>query len=163
MQSIPAKFLLHPVYAPALGFGAGCSRYAPGTVGTLVGVLFYLPLQFLPWHAYATVVVLLFLAGLYLCSETARALQVHDHPAIVWDEIVGYLATMLLAPSGWIWVILGFLLFRLFDIGKPWPVNWADKRVTGGAGIMLDDLIAAIYSWIFLQIIHILYTVSLSS
>lgn len=163
MQTIPAKFLLHPVYSPALGFGAGCSKYAPGTVGTLAGVLIYLPLQFLPWYVYAVIVACLFLAGIYLCGETARALQAHDHPAIVWDEIVGYLATMLLAPSGWIWVILGFLLFRLFDIGKPWPVNRADKCVAGGTGIMLDDLIAAAYSWIFLQIIHILYTVSLSS
>ncbi|MEX2524346.1 MAG: phosphatidylglycerophosphatase A [Gammaproteobacteria bacterium] len=162
MQTIPVKFLLHPVYSPALGFGVGCSKYAPGTVGTLVGVLFYLPLQYLAWPAYAAVVALLFLAGIYLCGETAGALESHDHPAIVWDEIVGYLATMLLAPSGWIWIVSGFLLFRLFDIWKPWPVRLVDKRMKGGMGIMIDDLIAAVYSWIFLQIIHILYTVSLS-
>ncbi len=163
MKTVPGKYLLHPVYALALGFGTGCSKYAPGTVGTLVGVLLYLPLQFLFWPFYIAVVAALFVAGIYLCAETARALEVHDHPAIVWDEIVGYLATMLLAPSGWVWVILGFLLFRLFDIVKPWPVSWADRHLEGGAGIMLDDLIAAVYGWILLQIIHILYTVSLSS
>jgi phosphatidylglycerophosphatase A len=77
---------------------------------------------------------------------------VHDHSSIVWDEIVGYLVTMIMSPTGWYWMVLGFILFRLFDICKPWPVSWADKRVAGGLGIMLDDLIAAIYALLLLQI-----------
>jgi len=163
VEAIPRKFLLHPVHAPALGFGAGCSPRAPGTAGTLVGVLIYLPLQWLPWQVYAGMLVLLFGLGIWLCGATARALRVHDHPGIVWDEIVGFLATMWLAPTGWGWVLLGFGLFRLFDIWKPWPIRLLDRRLGGGTGIMLDDLAAAVYSWIFLQIFHILYAVSLSS
>lgn len=162
MEPLPRKLLLHPVHAAALGFGSGYSPRAPGTAGTLVGVLLYLPMQWLPWYGYAATVLVFFLLGISLCETTARALQVHDHPAIVWDEIVGYLATMLLAPAGWMWVLLGFVLFRLFDIWKPWPIHILDRRVKGGLGIMLDDLIAAVYGWIFLQIIHILYLVNVS-
>ena len=94
-----------------------------------------------------------------MCSYTTRALNTDDHPAIVWDEIVGYLITMFYAPSQWWWIVIGFILFRIFDIFKPWPVNLADKRVKGGLGVMLDDIIAGIYSLTIIQIIaYILYT-----
>ena len=95
----------------------------------------------------------MFVAGIWLCGRSADRLGVHDHPAIVWDEIVGYLITMLLAPTGWVWILLGFILFRIFDIWKPWPIRWLDKQVRGGAGIMLDDVLAAVFAMIFLQII----------
>jgi len=145
--------LKNPVHFLALGFGAGCSPKMPGTVGSLVGVVLYVFLQHLDLLVYGIVTLLLFLAGIWLCGRTSRDLGVADHPAIVWDEIVGYLVTMLAAPPGWIWPVTGFFLFRVFDISKPWPVNWADKRVSGGLGIMLDDLLAGIYALLILQII----------
>ena len=125
----------------------------PGTAGTLVGVLFFLLMRYLWWPYYLALAIVMFAAGVWLCGKTADRLGVHDHPAIVWDEIVGYLITMILAPSGWLWILIGFVLFRLFDIWKPWPIRWLDKQVRGGLGIMIDDVLAAVYALICLQII----------
>ncbi len=147
----------HPIELLALGFGSGRAPVAPGTFGTLVGVLFYLPLAPTTPLVYATVTALLFLVGLPICGLAARRFGVHDHPAIVWDEIVGYLVTMLPISFGlvaaswgswgaWPWIVAGFLLFRLFDIWKPWPIGWLDRRVHGGLGIMVDDLLAGLYA-----------------
>jgi len=163
MERLPLKLMRNPVHLLALGFGAGYAPKMPGTAGTVIGVLLYLPLQYLSWPWYVLTAALLFLAGIAICGRTATALDVHDHPGIVWDEIVGYVLTMTVAPRGWIWILVGFLLFRLFDITKPWPVRRVDKEVPGGLGIMLDDALAAIYGWILLHIIHILYSVSLTS
>ncbi|OGT35720.1 MAG: phosphatidylglycerophosphatase [Gammaproteobacteria bacterium RBG_16_51_14] len=144
--ALPAGFLQHPVHLFALGFGAGCVPVLPGTAGTLVGVLLYLPLQQVDRLIYLALVAVLFLAGIWICGATARDLKVHDHSAIVWDEIVGYLVTMALVPSGWMWILPGFILFRLFDIWKPWPIRLIDRRLGGGLGIMLDDVLAGMYS-----------------
>lgn len=152
MKAVPARLLLHPVHALALGLGAGYSPFMPGTAGTLVGVLLYWPLRDLYWPWYLALTLGLLLAGIWICGAAARALQVHDHPAIVWDEIVGYLITMFLAPAGWPWMVTGFVLFRLFDIWKPWPIGLIDRRVSGGVGIMLDDVLAGVYAWIALRI-----------
>ena len=138
--------LRHPVHFLALGLGSGLSPRAPGTMGTLAAVPFVLLWQQLPLWGFALVVVLGFLLGVWLCEVAARNLGVHDHPGIVWDEFVGYWLTMLFAPSGWIWLVIGFVLFRVFDILKPWPIGWADRRVSGGMGIMLDDILAGIYA-----------------
>jgi len=135
----------------AFGLGAGCSPKAPGTMGTLLAVAIYLPLSQLPLAAYALVLTVLILFGIWLCDKAARDLGVHDHPGIVWDEIAGFLLTMLGAPAGWQWIVVGFVLFRLFDIWKPWPIGWLDRRVGGGLGIMLDDLVAAIFAACCLQ------------
>ena len=153
MNQIDKKLLLNPIHLLSLGFGSGCTPKAPGTMGTLVGVLFYLPLQLLAWPYYLAVLLLLCLAGIWLCGRTASALGVHDHPAIVWDEIVGYLLTMVAAPSGWGWIALGFVLFRIFDIWKPWPIGLLDKQLKGGFGVMADDLLAGIFSLTIMQII----------
>jgi phosphatidylglycerophosphatase A len=83
-------------------------------------------------------------AGVWICGEAARRLGVHDHPAIVWDEIAGMMVAMLAAPQGWSWTVLAFALFRLFDIVKPWPIREIDHGIRGGAGIMLDDVLAGI-------------------
>jgi phosphatidylglycerophosphatase A len=128
----------------AFGFGAGLAPKAPGTFGTLVGVLIYLPLAHLPFWWYLALTLLAILAGVGICGWSSRKLGVHDHPGIVWDEIAGYLVTMLWAPPGWAWVLAGFVLFRLFDILKPWPIGWFDRRVRGGFGIMLDDVLAGL-------------------
>ncbi len=94
----------------------------------------------------------LFLLGVWACAKTGRELGVHDHPAIVWDEVVGYLITMTGAPTNWQWLLGGFLLFRLFDILKPWPVRWFDRRVAGGLGVMADDVVAGLMALAVLQI-----------
>lgn len=145
----PRRFL-------ALGLGSGLAPVAPGTFGTLAAIPLFLLLQTLPVSAYIAVVAAAFLLGIWLCGVTARQLGVHDHPGIVWDEFVGYWVTMLAAPPGWWWLVAGFVLFRLFDILKPWPIRWIDRRVGGGFGIMLDDLIAGGMAWLVLQAAAIL-------
>jgi phosphatidylglycerophosphatase A len=152
-ERIPARRLLHPVDFLALGFGSGLLPVAPGTAGTVAAIPVYLLLQPLATPYYVALVVLLALVGIAICGQTASRLGVHDHPGIVWDEIVGYLVTMTFAPPGWLWVALGFVLFRLFDIVKPWPIKWCDRQVGGGLGIMLDDLLAGVLSAGLLQLL----------
>ena len=146
--------LRHPIHFLALGLGSGLSPKAPGTFGTLAAVPFVLLWQMLPWWGFALIVWVSFVFGVWLCGESARRLGVHDHPGIVWDEFVGYWLTMLFAPTGWLWLLLGFIFFRIFDILKPWPIGWADRQVSGGMGIMLDDVLAGIYAGLVLLLIH---------
>lgn len=153
-RQIFKKVVSHPIYFLAFGFGAGLARYAPGTWGTLVAIPLYLLMaHYLSPVMYALVLVVAFIFGVFICGRVARALGVHDFGGIVWDEIVGYLITMFLAPEGISWIVLGFILFRLFDIWKPQPIRWIDQRVHGGLGIMLDDVIAALFALIILQAI----------
>ena len=133
--------LANPIHLLAFGFGAGLSPKAPGTMGTVVAVLIYLLLPSMPPIIYAGLILLSFVFGIWICGKTAEDLGVHDHGGIVWDEFVGYWITMFMAPSGLFWVLLGFVLFRLLDIFKPWPIKWADKELAGGLGIMLDVLL----------------------
>ena len=142
-----------PIHFLAFGFGSGLSPIAPGTMGTLVAIPIYLLLASASPIIYVAALVLMFVAGVWICEESASQLGLDDPGGIVWDEWVGYLMTMLMAPKGWGWVLLGFVLFRLFDIWKPYPINWFDQQVKGGMGIMLDDIIAGIYALIILQMI----------
>ena len=135
----------------AFGFGSGRMRGAPGTAGTLACIPFYLLLQSLSLEHYLAVVLGLLVIGVPVCERTTRDLGVHDHPGIVFDEMVAFLLVMTAAPAGWGWIATGVVLFRIFDILKPWPIGWVDRRVEGGLGIMLDDVLAAVYSWILLQ------------
>jgi len=151
--SVPNKDNLRdPRQLLALGFGSGLAPVAPGTFGTLVGVLIYLPLSQLPLVWYLAALLVVVLIGIPVCGHTARALGTHDHGSIVWDEIAGMLVTMIGAPAGWPWLVGGFLLFRLFDIWKPWPIRLLDREVGGGLGIMLDDLLAGVYALLVLQL-----------
>lgn len=150
-KPLPKPSMGNPAHMLAFGFGAGCSPKAPGTMGTLLAVGIYLPLSRLPLVAYGVVLAVVILVGIWICGKAAHDLGVHDHPGIVWDEIAGYLLTMLAAPEGWFWVVVGFVLFRLFDIWKPWPIGWLDLKVGGGLGIMLDDLVAALFAGLCLQ------------
>ncbi len=145
--------LRNPVHLLAFGLGSGLAPKAPGTFGTLAAIPFYLLLQHLPLWQYGLFVLVAFAIGIELCGRTSKALGVHDHPGIVWDEFVGYWLTMLAAPPGWIWVLIGFVLFRLFDILKPWPIRWIDRRIEGGFGIMLDDILAGCFALLALQLI----------
>lgn len=149
----PRRVLRSPRLLLAFGFGSGLSPWVPGTMGTLAAVPLFLTLAALPWWAYAAVVVAAFAVGIYLCAHAAAALGVHDHPGIVWDEFVGYWITMFLVPVSWQWVLAGFVLFRLFDMLKPWPISLADKKLHGGFGIMIDDVLAGIAAWLCLHIL----------
>jgi len=143
----PKELIRHPVHFLSLGFGSGLSPFAPGTAGTLVAIpVFYILSVYLPVIGYVIATCIVTLAGIYLCERTTSALGVHDHPAIVWDEIAGFLITMLFVPVTPVNIILGFALFRLFDILKPWPVSVIDSRMKGGVGVMLDDVIAGMYA-----------------
>lgn len=146
MTTLPDRRFLfaHPAHFLALGFGAGLSPRAPGTVGTLVAFpLFWLLLES-PLYWVWTV---LFLAlGVWACGVTGRALGVHDHAGIVWDEVAAFLLVLPFAPASVFGYLLAFALFRLFDIWKPFPIGWLDARVKGGLGVMLDDVLAAAYS-----------------
>lgn len=149
----PKTIWTNPIHFLAFGFGSGAAPWAPGTFGTLAAVPIYWFLQDLPFLTYCAITAFVFMIGIWLCDVACKDTGVHDHPGVVWDEIAGYLITMIAAPKGWFWIILGFLLFRIFDIWKPWPILAIDQKVQGGFGVMLDDLLAAVYAWISLQVI----------
>ena len=144
----------NPLHLLAFGFGSGLAPKAPGTFGTLVAVPLYLLMQGMTLPLYLGLVLAGTLLGFWICGRTSRDLGVHDHGGIVWDEIVGYLLTMAVAPPGWLWVLVGFLLFRFFDILKPWPIRWLDQKVAGGVGIMLDDLLAGVYAGLVMLLLE---------
>lgn len=143
----------------AFGLGSGLAPWAPGTFGTLAAVPLYWLLSPLALVPYLSVVAVLFVLGVWACGRTARDLGGEDPGAIVWDEVVGYLAAMTAASVGWPWMLAGFLLFRLLDISKPWPIRWLDQHLKGGLGIMLDDLAAgaltAVILWIAAAVLAI--------
>lgn len=130
----------------AAGFGSGLAPKAPGTFGTLAALPIYWFLADLELTAYIVALVVSFIIGVWFCEKTARDLGVHDHPGIVWDEFVGMWITMLLVPKTIMALLAGFILFRIFDILKPWPIRVVDKNVHGGFGIMIDDVIAGVFA-----------------
>ena len=138
-------------YFLAFGFGSGLMPFVPGTFGTLAAIPVYCLMMYLPPGWYLALVVVAFLLGVKICDKVSRDMGVHDFSGIVWDEIVGYLITMYCVPIGIKWIFAGFFLFRLFDILKPGPIAWVDKKVGGGFGIMLDDVLAAIPALLILQ------------
>jgi phosphatidylglycerophosphatase A len=134
----------HPAHVVALGFGAGLARFAPGTMGTLLAwPLGWLLLGGL--HPVVVVVALavLFLLGVWACGVTGRHLGMHDHGSMVWDEFVAFLLVLAILPYELGWQAAGFVLFRVFDIAKPPPIRWIERRYPGGFGVMFDDLVAA--------------------
>ena len=144
-RTLSLTLLKHPVHLVALGFGAGLVPKGPGTAGTLVALLPAWLMLPLPAAVRAVLVVLLFGFGVWICGESARRPGEHDPSAIVWDEIVGFLAvSVMLPPEPFWWVAFG--LFRIFDIAKPWPIRDLERRSSGGVGIMLDDLVAAAFT-----------------
>ncbi len=145
--------LRNPIHFLAFGFGSGLSPKAPGTAGTLMAIIPWLLFAQQSLAIYLTILFIAILLGIYLCEKTSKDLGVHDHSGIVWDEFCGFWLTMVTIPVTWQWLLTGFVLFRFFDIIKPWPINWVDKSVSGGLGIMLDDLLAAIYALLILKIL----------
>lgn len=146
------QLLANPANFLGLGAGSGLAPVAPGTFGTIAAI----PLVMLMPNTmpiYIALVLVLFVAGVWICDTCANNLGVHDHPAIVFDEWVGYMITMIFAPRSFLFLAIGFALFRFFDIVKPWPIGYVDKQVAGGMGIMIDDVIAGVFAAIVLQLI----------
>lgn len=153
MQPDRAFLMAHPAHFLALGFGAGLSPRAPGTVGSLAAIPLYALLSLSPAFWYWAWVGVALVAGVWICGVAGRALGVADHGGIVWDEIAAMLLVLPFAPPGWPGWLAAFVLFRVFDILKPWPIGWLDRRVEGGLGVMLDDVLAAGYAVLCLEVI----------
>ncbi len=152
-RKIPASTVFtDPVHFLAFGFGTGLAPFAPGTFGSVPGLLlFWLTLDF-GLYVQSGVAFALVVAGIWICGESARRIGVHDHGGIVWDEIAGMYVTLFLAPVSITGFVLAFVLFRVMDIVKPWPIRDLDHRIHGGLGIMLDDLLAALYAALLLAL-----------
>lgn len=146
-----AQLMKNPLHFLSLGFGSGLAPKAPGTFGTLVAIPVVILATWLGTLGFMIATVLACLVGVYLCGYTAKAMGEHDHPAIVWDEIAGFMVAMIAVPLSWQTVLVAFVLFRFFDILKPWPIRFLDKHVHGGLGIMLDDILAGLASLAILQ------------
>jgi phosphatidylglycerophosphatase A len=149
--------LRSPILFVSFGFGSGLSPKAPGTVGSLVALPLYVLLAPLPLPAWVVLLAVLFAFGVWVTGRAEQMIGVHDHSGIVWDEIVGQLVTFTLVPVSLPWLLAGFALFRLFDIWKPWPISWLNARVSGGWGIMLDDLAAGLAAAFCLQLLMAFY------
>ena len=137
----------------SLGFGSGLAPKAPGTFGTLVGLPLFWLISGLTFYAQLSIITLLFLVGIYCCDKTGKALGVSDHGGIVWDEIVAIMLVLTFTTLQWQWWLIAFLLFRLFDIWKPYPICYFDAKLKNGFGVMFDDLLAAIYAILVLKFI----------
>ena len=155
MQAQPNfKLLLaHPAHFFGLGFGSGLATKAPGTFGTIVGLPLFWLISGYTLNIQLTVISVLFIIGIYICDKTGKALGVADHGAIVWDEIVAMMLVLAFAPFTWLGWLAAFLLFRLFDIWKPYPICYFDAKLKNGFGVMFDDLLAAIYAILSLKFI----------
>ncbi len=151
-----SQLLRHPVWLLAFGLGSGLSRKAPGTMGSLATVPVILLMQDLSLLSYLLITAFVVVIGIYICGRTASDLDVHDHPGIVWDEVAGMMITFIAVPGissplGWVWLLAGFGLFRLFDIWKPWPIGLIDRQLKGGLGIMFDDVLAGMFALVGLH------------
>ncbi len=142
----PRQILSNPILFLAFGFGSGLAKKAPGTMGTLAAIPVYWLFAQTNMLIYSLLTVLAIISGIWICGIAADKLAEHDFGGIVWDEIAGYLITMWLVPLTWQTMLVGFLLFRFFDILKPWPIKWLDQQVHGGFGIMIDDVLAALFA-----------------
>ena len=151
-QTPPKPDMRNPVHFLAFGFGSGLSPKAPGTAGTLAAIPIWYFASQAGLGGYVLVTILVVAVGPWLCGRTSRDLGVHDHGGIVWDEFAGFLLTMTALPVTWQWCLAGFVLFRVFDILKPWPIGWLDRHIHGGTGIMVDDLVAGVYAALILQL-----------
>lgn len=141
-----------PVQFLAFGFGSGLSPWAPGTAGTLMALPFYLLFAHQPLWMYSAIVLAATVLGVFLCDRASQTLGVHDHPGIVWDEFVGLWIALWALPPEPAWIALGFAVFRLLDIAKPWPVGWLDRHTRGGLGIMVDDVAAGVMTCVTLHL-----------
>jgi phosphatidylglycerophosphatase A len=145
-QLTAKQILTDPVLFLAFGFGSGLAKKAPGTLGTAAAIPMYYAFAQTDKWLYSLLTLGVTIVGVWICDVAARKLDEHDFGGIVWDEIAGYLITLWFVPFCWQTLVAGFILFRLFDIVKPWPIKWADQKVHGGLGIMLDDVLAGFFA-----------------
>lgn len=145
-------FWKYPVHFLAYGFGTGLAPFAPGTFGSLIGVALFWFMAPLGAGTYAGIVIVLFVAGIFICGQTARDFGELDPGFIVFDEVVGFMVAMYLMPREWRWIAAGFIIYRIFDIWKPIPIHIVEEKLTLGTAIMADDVIAGIYTLLVLQI-----------
>ncbi len=139
----------NPWHLLATGFGSGLSPIVPGTMGSLAAIPFWLLMARMPIWSCWVIIVAGFFIGCLICQRTSDDMKVHDHGSIVWDEFIGMWITLMAIPTvSWEWILTGFFIFRIFDMWKPWPIRWFDRRVSGGFGIMIDDVIAAIFAYV---------------
>ena len=139
--------LTNPIHLLAVGLGSGMSPIMPGTMGSAMAIPLWLLFNGLQPYLYWVLIVVAFIFGCFLCQKTSDDTHTHDSGHIVWDEFVGMWITLFFIPQiSVLWVAIAFVAFRVFDMAKPWPIRWFDKRVPGGFGIMVDDVIAAIFS-----------------
>ena len=147
----------HPAHVIAFGFGAGLARFAPGTFGTLLAWPFGWLLGGAHAAAVFPVLAMLFLLGVWACGRTGRDLGIHDHGSMVWDEFVAFLLVLAILPRELGWQAAGFVLFRAFDIAKPPPIRWFERRYQSGFGAMFDDILAAGYTLVVLALVKRLF------
>ena len=151
--AIPHSVWRNPLHFIACGFGVGACPFFPGTMGTLLAIPFVMIFSSLSLPFYLLICLVLFLLGIYLCDVTNQDFGTQDHPAIVFDELATFPIVMILIPVNGYFLLIGFVLFRFFDIVKPGPIRWVDQHVHNGFGVMLDDLLAAVASCITLHLI----------
>lgn len=167
-----ASMLDRMVYWLGLGLGSGLPRRAPGTWGTIGGLIVAIPLLSLGFLPFLLITILSCFIGIWICGRTSELMKGHDDPHIVWDEWAGMWLTLLpfsymsmntdnfwqyiSQPSSLAALLLAFVLFRFFDIIKPPPIGWTDRKVAGGLGVMLDDIIAGVMAlivWIIVMMV----------
>jgi phosphatidylglycerophosphatase A len=152
--------LAHPAGWIASGFGSGFSPFASGTVGSAVALIPWIALRDLEWPWYLVAIAVAFAIGVWSADRVIRVLRIEDPGVVVWDEFVGQwiaLLPLVVAPRGWPWIVAGFVLFRVFDVWKPWPASWADRSVKGGFGTMLDDVFAGVYAALGLALLILVF------
>ncbi|MBI0031088.1 phosphatidylglycerophosphatase A [Gilliamella apicola] len=149
--------LTNPIHLLAVGLGSGMSPIMPGTMGSAMAIPLWLLFNGLQPYLYWVLIVVAFIFGCFLCQKTSDDTHTHDSGHIVWDEFVGMWITLFFIPQiSVLWIAIAFFAFRVFDMAKPWPIRWFDKRVPGGFGIMVDDVIAAIFSSVTVYVIALL-------
>ncbi len=142
----------HPIHYLSCGLGSGLLPFMPGTWGSLMAIPFFYLMVHLHWWQYASCLVLAFGLGVWLCDFSEKAFRQKDHSSIVWDEMLGMWITLYHTPFHLNTLVVGFILFRIFDIFKPWPINYLQRVAPGGLGIMLDDAAAGVIAWALLQL-----------
>ncbi len=155
MNKTPTFFKIckRPSHFLAFGFGSGCMPFAPGTFGSLMALPFYYFLQYLSAPFYLAFIAITFFFGCWVSDVTGRDFGESDHSGIVIDEMVGMWIVLFAIPKGWMWLVVAFALFRLFDITKPYPIRQLEQRYNNGFGVMIDDVMAAIYAALTWRII----------
>ncbi|OGT51876.1 MAG: phosphatidylglycerophosphatase [Gammaproteobacteria bacterium RIFCSPHIGHO2_12_FULL_42_13] len=151
---MPSSVWKNPLHFIACGFGVGAIPFLPGTFGTLLGIPIILLLTHFSTITYGIICTLLFFLGILLTGKTNHDFKTEDHPAVVFDEVATFPVVLLGLPVNWQYLLMGFVLFRIFDILKPWPISWVDENIHDGFGVMLDDLLAALAT---LAVLHAIY------